>query len=244
MNPIKYISLIVIFLTSCSSDLNEGLEANLLISPDYQFTTQFFECKLNEGFNLISLESFLSDLVKEDSNNKTKEYDFKIYFPKSDYVDQFIMNLQNNSTNDAYINFLDRLSNNGFDEIASCKFDKNELKGLSLFKSGLETAKSSYTIELLRCNYNEGYNFGTFRIAVDRFANKISSLDIPYQAVYLQSESPSEDFIWINHYYLKDFSNEISTEWINNPEATDIKGEFLENAKCINAKIYDVFEIS
>ena len=75
MNPIKYISLIVIFLTSCSSDLNEGLEANLLISPDYQFTTQFFECKLNEGFNLISLESFLSDLVKEDSNNKTKEYD-------------------------------------------------------------------------------------------------------------------------------------------------------------------------
>ena len=47
-----------------------------------------------------------------------------------------------------------------------------------------------------------------------------------------------------DHYYLKDFSNEISTEWINNPEATDIKGEFLENAKCINAKIYDVFEIS
>ena len=104
--------------------------------------------------------------------------------------------------------------------------------------------RDRYTIELLRCNYNEGYNFGTFRIAVDRFANKISSLDIPYQAVYLQSESLSEDFIWINHYYFKDFSNEISTEWINNPEATDIKGEFLENAKCINAKIYDVFEIS
>ena len=53
MNHIKHLSLIIIFLTSCTSDVTDNLDANLLISPDFDFSTQFFECKLNKGFNLI-----------------------------------------------------------------------------------------------------------------------------------------------------------------------------------------------
>ena len=67
---------------------------------------------------------------------------------------------------------------------------------------------------------------------------------MPYEALYMESNQSSEDFIWINNYYSKDFSNQISAEWLNNTEAIDIKDEFLENAKCVNAKLYDVFEIS
>ena len=244
MNHIKHLSLIIIFLISCSSEVTDSLEANSLISPNYNFSTQFFECKLNTGFNLVSLESFLSDLVKEDSIENTEAYDFKIYFPKSDYVNEFTMTLKNYSKNDTYTKFIDNLSNRGFDEIASCKYDKNELMGTSLFISDLKIDKSSYAAELLRCNYNDGYNFGTFRIAIERFVNKINLLEIPYEALYIESNQSSEDFIWINNYYSKNFSNEISAEWINNEEAKDIKDEFLENAKCINAKLYDVFEIS
>ena len=154
------------------------------------------------------------------------------------------MTLKNYSKNDTYTKFIDNLSNRGFDEIASCKYDKNELMGTSLFISDLKIDKSSYAAELLRCNYNDGYNFGTFRIAIERFVNKINLLEIPYEALYIESNQSSEDFIWINNYYSKNFSNEISAEWINNEEAKDIKDEFLENAKCINAKLYDVFEIS
>ena len=243
MNHIKHLSIIIIFLTSCSSDVKDSLEANLLISPDYDFSTQFFECKLNKGFNLINLETFLSDLVKENSIENTEAYDFKIYFPKSEYVDQFILTLQNYTKNDTYTKFIDNLSNMGFDEIASCKYDKNELMGVSLLISDLEIEKSSYSAELLRCIYNEGYNFGTFRIAIERFTNQINLLKIPYEALYIESNQSSEDFIWINNYYSKDFSNEISAEWSNNTETIDIKDEFTENAKCVDAKLYDVFEI-
>ena len=244
MNHIKHLSLIIIFLISCSSEVTDSLEANSLISPDYNFSTQFIECKLNTGFNLVNLESFLSDLVKEDSIENTEAYDFKIYFPKSEYVDQFILTLQNYTKNDTYSKFIDNLSNMGFDEIASCKYDKNELMGVSLFISDLEIEKSSYSAELLRCIYNEGHNFGTFRVAIERFANQINLLKMPYEALYIESNQSSEDFIWINNYYSKDFSNQISAEWLNNTEAIDIKDEFLENAKCVNAKLYDVFEIS
>ena len=174
MNHIKHLSLIIIFLISCSSEVTDSLEANSLISPDYNFSTQFIECKLNTGFNLVNLESFLSDLVKEDSIENTEAYDFKIYFPKSDYVNEFTMTLKNYSKNDTYTKFIDNLSNRGFDEIASCKYDKNELMGTSLFISDLKIDKSSYAAELLRCNYNDGYNFGTFRIAIERFVNKIN----------------------------------------------------------------------
>ena len=39
-------------------------------------------------------------------------------------------------------------------------------------------------------------------------------------------------------------SDVISTNWINNPEANEIKNEFVENASCIDAKMYDAFLIT
>ena len=131
------------------------------------------------------------------------------------------------------------LSNMGFDEIASCKYDKNELMGVSLFISDLEIEKSSYSAELLRCIYNEGHNFGTFRVALDRFANQIHLLKMPYEAVYIESSQSSEDFIWIHNYYSKDYSDQISVELLNNKGAIEINQYCLQihnlvTAKCIH----------
>ena len=77
------------------------------------------------------------------------------------------------------------LSKMGFDEIASCVFDKNNLNGIQLLDFDNNVDKSSYTAEILRCSYNEEYNYGTFRVAIDRFVNKINSIGIPYTAIYL-----------------------------------------------------------
>ena len=98
-----------------------------------------------------------------------------------------------------------------------------------------------YINELLKCEYNQGFNFGTFRIAIDRFSNEMNSLKIPYEAIYIQNDKSISSFIWINNFYTKDFSDVISSDWINNTEANEIKQEFLENAKCIEAKMYDAF---
>ena len=234
----KY-SLILIFLISCSSESDNAVEANSLISPDYQFSSEFFECKLNDDYTLLNLESFFSNLLKNDLLNNDGMFDIEVFFPKSSYVSEFILNLKNYSNQDIYNSFLEQLSINGFDEIAECRFDKNEYKGLLLIEE--ESKMPKYINELLKCEYNQGFNYGTFRIAIDRFSTEMNSLKIPYEAIYIQNDKSTNSFIWINNFYTKDFSDAISSDWINNTEANEIKQEFLENAKCIEAKMYDAF---
>jgi len=230
---------IIIFIFSCSSEVDKGIEANLLISPDYNFSIEFFECNLNTGYTLLNLESFLSDLTRNEKSKNNDVYDLEVFFPKSNYVNEFILNLKTYRNDDTYNNFINELSAKGFDEIARCKFDKNNYQGKLLID--YKTKQQKYNNEILRCNYNDGFNFGTFRVAVDRFINQIQLLNIPYDAIYIQSDDSSRSFIWINNFYSNEPANVILADWLDNAEAKDIKEEFLENAKCINADVHDVF---
>ena len=230
---------IIIFIFSCSSEVDKGIEANLLISPDYNFSIEFFDCNLNAGYTLLNLESFLSDLTRNEKSKNNDVYDLEVFFPKSNYVNEFILNLKTYRNDDTYNNFINELSAKGFDEIARCKFDKNNYQGKLLID--YKTKQQKYNNEILRCNYNDGFNFGTFRVAVDRFINQIQLLNIPYDAIYIQSDDSSRSFIWINNFYSNEPANVILADWLDNAEAKDIKEEFLENAKCINADVHDVF---
>tara|TARA_Y100000746_G_scaffold221239_1_gene220542 strand:- start:501 stop:1235 length:735 start_codon:yes stop_codon:yes gene_type:complete len=231
--------LIIIFIFSCSSEVDKGIEANLLISPDYNFSIEFFECNLNEGYTLLNLESFLSDLTRNEKTKNNDVYDLEVFFPKSNYVNEFILNLKTYRNDNTYNNFINELSAKGFDEIARCKFDNNNYQGKLLID--YKTKQQKYNNEILRCNYNDGFNFGTFRVAIDRFINQIQSLNIPYDAIYIQSNGSPRSFIWINNFYSNKPVDVILSDWLDNAEAKDIKEEFLENAKCINADMHDVF---
>jgi len=231
--------LIIIFIFSCSSEVDKGIEANLLISPDYNFSIEFFECNLNAGYTLLNLESFLSDLTRNEKSKNNDVYDLEVFFPKSNYVNEFILNLKTYRNDNTYNNFINELSAKGFDEIARCKFDNNNYQGKLLID--YKTKQQKYNNEILRCNYNDGFNFGTFRVAIDRFINQIQSLNIPYDAIYIQSNGSPRSFIWINNFYSNEPVDVILSDWLDNAEAKDIKEEFLENAKCINADMHDVF---
>ena len=231
--------LIIIFIFSCSSEVDKGIEANLLISPDYNFSIEFFECNLNAGYTLLNLESFLSDLTRDEKSKNNDVYDLEVFFPKSNYVNEFILNLKTYRNDNTYNNFINELSAKGFDEIARCKFDNNNYQGKLLID--YKTKQQKYNNEILRCNYNDGFNFGTFRVAIDRFINQIQSLNIPYDAIYIQSDGSPRSFIWINNFYSNEPADAILSDWLDNAEAKDIKEEFLENAKCINADMHDVF---
>lgn len=233
--------LISFFLYSCSSEIDKGIEANLLISPDYNFSVELFECELNESYTLLNLESFLSDLVKSD-NYQNDDYGLEIFFPKSNYVNEFMLTLKTYSDNDNYNDFINQLSTKGFDEIARCKFNKNDYNGLLLIDQ--EIQENKYVNELLRCNYNEGFNFGTFRVAIDRFKNQMNSLNIAYEAVYLQTNKSPRSFIWINNFYSNEPSELIPSDWLSNEESQEIRQEFLDNANCIDAKMHDVFVLT
>ena len=240
--PFKY-SFFLLFLFSCSSDLDQSIEANLLIAPDYNFSNYLIECELKESANLLNLESFLSILIKDDFYNDNN-FEIKAYFPKTDYVDKFIFNIQNSTEVNIYNSFINDLSQKGFDKIALCNFNTDKLKGISLFDSELTSNKSSITSEILSCNYNDGYNYGTFKLAIDRFLNHMSLLKIPYQISYLQADNNSSEFTWINNFYSENYTEEITELWINTKEAREIKDEFLQNAQCIESNLYNSFTIN
>ena len=164
MQKFYTVILIITFLVSCSSENTKQIEANSLIKPNYEFSAEFFECKLNDGYTLLYLESFLSTLVRSDLEQNNLKYDVNVYFPKPNYVNQFIINVKNYEDQDIYNYILDRLSRRGFDEIAGCKFDKEDFYGQSLLVNKIEINNPDYVSEILRCEYNEGYNLSLIHI--------------------------------------------------------------------------------
>ena len=72
----------------------------------------------------------------------------------------------------------------------------------------------------------------------------MSLLKIPYQISYLQADNNLSEFTWINNFYSKNYTEEITELWINTMEAREIKDEFLQNAQCIEANLYNSFTIN
>ena len=234
----------IIILSSCSETVDDSFEGSLLISPKYTFSSYLIQCRLKKDENLLSLESFLSSLVK-DKSYKNNKFLLRAYFQKSDYVNKFILNIQNNTNEDMYPFFINDISLKGFDKIASCNFNTAKQQGVLLFDSEIDYEKPlSHTSEILRCKYNEGFNYGTFTVAIDRFLNQISLLKLPYQAIYLDNEQSTNSFIWINNFYTNEYSNDITNLWINTIEAKEIKDEFLMNAQCSESNTYNSFLIN
>ena len=238
-----FLITIIIILSSCSRTANENIEINQLITPDYTFSNYFFDCRLNDGSSLLKLESFLSDFIKKSIFENKSLYALSVFFPENVGIEKFKISIRNNSDDDIFSDVINQLSQNGFDEIASCNFNPAIFKGLQLYKFIDEQQSSSNTIEILRCLYKPGFNYGTFRISLDRFINKINRSKIQYGIDYYQEELRSNEFLWINYFYAEDFNNNISSYWLNDPDSIEIKNEFNDNAECIDAMKYKFFEI-
>jgi len=235
--------LATFFLFSCSKNIDNNIEINQLIIPDYNFSNYFFDCNLNDGSSLLKLESFLSGFIKNDLFKNKSSYSLKVFFPENDFVKKFKISIKNNTTNDIFTDVINELSQSGFDAIASCNFNSNLFNGLSLYNYTDKKQNTSNNAEILRCSYKPGFNYGTFRISLDRFISKMNQLKIQYGIDYFQDELNSDEFIWINYFYQEDFKNNISTQWLNDPDSTEIKNEFLDNAECIDAITYRFFQI-
>ena len=235
--------LTTFFLFSCSKNIDNNIEINQLIIPDYNFSNYFFDCNLNDGSSLLKLESFLSGFIKNDLFKNKSSYSLTVFFPENDFVNKFKISIKNTTTNDIFTDVINELSQSGFDAIASCNFNSNLFNGLSLYNYTDKKQNTSNNAEILRCSYKPGFNYGTFRISLDRFISKMNQLKIQYGIDYFQDELNSGEFIWINYFYQEDFKNNISTQWLNDPDSTEIKNEFLDNAECIDAITYRFFQI-
>ena len=245
MHKLLNIFLVIILLSACSkNDPNNETKLSSLIKPDFLYTQDLFNCTLNENQSLIGLESFFSKNIEEYERIAQKEnLNISIFFPDNNTnITTFIISIISNSNPLGLKKFIDAVKSDGITEVASCSFAIFQHKGINL-KEKLVNNNSFINAEILRCKYNDTYNFGTFQISINRFINNLRAIELPYSISYLEDNSKNDSFIWINYFYTEDYEDILLKNWTNNEDSAEIQNEFSTNAICIDSKKYKSYKL-
>jgi len=234
-----FLFVLLIFI-SCTDSQKKEIDLNKLVSPNYQFSKHFFNCDINPNSSLIELESFFSKFLSLHASRFDENQSMNVLFLNSENLSEFIISLKNYNDN-ILIDLISDLKKVGIENIASCNFFTKSLNGISLGAYKKEFGQINQ-IEILKCNYINNFNYGSFRISFDKYENLLNKLSIPVSSEYLQTDN-SSDFFWINYYYNEDYEIQIINDWFSNKEASEIKDEFLNSASCIESKIYDLYNL-
>ena len=240
---IVYFFLISVVLVACGNEKIQTKSLNSLISPNYSFNQDFFYCDLNKNMSLLNLESFLSKFVSDNVNDFSNILDINILFPdKTQEVTEFVFSVRSNQNSKEVSDFVNLLDMDDFNKIASCNYAIQQFDATDLIQSESETTNDFLNVEILRCTYNPGYNFGTFRISIDRFVNEVGRLKLPYSLSYINLKE-NNSFIWINSFIINNHEEFLEENWISDDESKAIKDEFNENATCLDSKKYKSYEL-
>jgi hypothetical protein len=240
---IVYFFLISVVLVACGNEKIQTKSLNSLISPNYSFNQDFFYCDLNKNMSLLNLESFLSKFVSDNVNDFSNILDINILFPdKTQEVTEFVFSVRSNQNSKEVSDFVNLLDMDDFNKIASCNYAIQQFDATDLIQSESEATNNFLNVEILRCTYNPGYNFGTFRISIDRFVNAVGRLKLPYSLSYINLKK-NNSFIWINSFNINNHEEFLEKNWISDDESKAIKDEFNENATCLDSKKYKSYEL-
>ena len=240
---IVYFFLISVVLVACGNEKIQTKSLNSLISPNYSFNQDFFYCDLNKNMSLLNLESFLSKFVSDNVNDFSNILNINILFPdKTQEVTEFVFSVRSNQNSKEVSDFVNLLDMDDFNKIASCNYAIQQFDATDLIQSESEATNDFLNVEILRCTYNPGYNFGTFRISIDRFVDVVGRLKLPYSLSYINLKK-NNSFIWINSFNINNHEEFLEKNWISDDESKAIKDEFNENATCLDSKKYKSYEL-
>ena len=242
----RFLTLILITITmaSCGSkDSNDEIKLSSLIQPNFSFTYDLIECELNKNSSLLDLEFFFSkniDKYKAITDGKIR---LSILFPENKInVSGFIIAIKSNTDYGNLESFISQIQRDQFNDIALCKFITNQNKGFNILEYKNNSNLDYEFVEILTCQYKEGYNYGSFEITINRFLNYIQKLDIPYSLNYI-NKSKNNEFIWINSFHNNDYKQILIDSWVMENEAIEIKDEFIENASCIESDTFKSYHL-
>ena len=246
MHKFLNILLVIILLSACSNnDSTNETKLSSLIKADFSYTQDLFDCTLNENESLISLESFFSKNIEEYKKiAELESLNISIFFPENNAnISTFIISIISNNNPLGLKKFIDAVKSDNITEIASCSFAIFQNKGINLKEELTINNISFINAEILRCKYNDTYNFGTFQISINRFINNLRTVELPYSISYLEDNSKNDSFIWINYFYTEDYEDILLDNWANKEESAEIQSEFSINATCIDSKKYKSYKL-
>ena len=247
MKRLIFLMPFLFFTVSCEQDSSDAdNKLSSLIKPNFSYNQDLFKCNLVSNSSLIGLESFFSiQANKYSSMSKDNGLNISILFPENnENVDNFLISIRSDGNHIPIRNFIDQIKSDGFEDIASCTFSIYQHKALDVIKNINNVIDNTFVnIEILRCSFNNGYNFGTFQIAINRYIDNVDKLDMPYSVSYIEDNSTNNDFMWINSFYDSSYQTILLENWINKKDAAEIKDEFTENATCIDSTKYKSYRL-
>ena len=241
-----YTLIILILLSACSErDSENEIKLSTLIEADFTYTQELFNCSLNQNQSLISLETFFSkNISKYKTLAEEESLGLSIFFPDNNSnITNFIISIISNKNPVGIKKFIDAINKDSFDKVASCSFAIYQNRGINFQEKSTKKTDLYTNVEILNCNFNDGYNFGTFEISINKFINNLRLIKLPYSMSYLEDNSSNNGFIWINYYYTDDYEKILLENWIGNNNSMEIQNEFSENATCIESNKYKSYRL-
>ena len=244
MKKIILSSLIILLATSCSKE-NELQNLSSLIILDNVYDQAYVPCTLKPSSSLLNFDRFIDSFIADHQDKFNDIANLNIFFlDQAESVNQFIfeVRIDQAADKDNKIEILDIFNDENLQNEASCEtsIDLNKWSGLKDFEDN--NPEPRLYAEILDCNYSEGYNYGTFRLAIESLINHIDKFNIDYQIGYV--EKSAREFYWINYYLSKDTLTELQEIWLTDLDTSEnIKNEFSLNAQCNTSRYYNFFEL-
>ena len=237
-------SLLILFiLVSCSLENDEiNNKSSSLIKPNFSSSQSRYDCVLYKDKSLNSLEAFIPNFV-----NKAKEFltsaTLEFLFNQEKNIDNFSILYLDNQENFNVSTLAQILSKEGIDDVASCQLRDEIMLSSDIFIDNISINFTSFEVEFLNCEFNEGFNFGTFAIEIDTFLNLVRKKDVKYFAKFQQINNESNNFTWINYLSSAEEKDALYEGWLEEEDSIKIQESFNAQSLCKSSASYKGYKV-
>jgi len=231
-------------IISCSQedDLND-IKSSSLIKPNFLSKEVRYDCIFNKDASLNRLEAFIPNFVNR-INKNIKAPNIEFLFNQQEIVKSFTIlysAIEENFNADLVSNLL---IEEGINKIANCNFNNNEsMLSARLKLNDQDLDLKSFEVEILKCRFNDGFNYGTFAIEVDTFFNIVRKKNIDYFARFLQKNDSNSAFVWMNYIGSAEDKEVLYKDWLYDEDSLAIQNAFNIQAKCESSMAYKGYKV-
>jgi len=237
-------SLFILFiLVSCSLENDEiNNKSSSLIKPNFSSSQSRHDCILYKDKSLNSLEAFIPNFVNK-AEDLLPSATLEFLFNQEKNIDNFSILYLDNQANFNVSTLSQILSEEGIDDVASCQLRDEIMLSSDIFIDNISINFTSFEVEFLNCEFNEGFNFGTFAIEVDTFLNLVRKKDVKYFAKFQQINNESNNFTWINYLSSAEEKDTLYEGWLEEEDSIKIQESFNAQSLCKSSASYKGYKV-